>query len=147
MVRRKQLFFNVVLMFQCLAMFLIAIYYYYKNKTHTQLSFINRFGLILSIPSYCLWVLARFQLGQSFSYLPEATTFVKTGLYSIFSHPIYLFSGLSVFGYLLLLGDNTWLGIFVLLLPVQWLRARLEDKALGDAFGREFEAHRLTLLF
>lgn len=147
MIRRKQLLFNIILTLQCFGMVFGAIYYYHKNKTHTSLSFLNIVGIMISVPSFSLWVLARFQLGQSFSYLPEANALVKTGLYSIFSHPIYIFSGLSVFGYLLLLGDRTWLAIFVLLLPVQWLRARLEDKVLAESFGREYEIYRQTVLF
>lgn len=146
--RRKQLMYNIFLSVQCTSMFLGAVYYYYKNSDKNEkMGLINIIGLTISIPSYMLWVLARFQLGLSFTYLPEASKLVKTGLYAIFSHPIYLFSGFAVFGYLLLLGNHTWLAVFVVLLPVQWLRARLEDKVLGDTFGREFELHRESVLF
>lgn len=148
LIRRRHFIFNILLTIQCIGMFFGAVYYYYKNREYETLTWINKVGLIVSLPSYVLWVVARFQLGQSFSYLPEAPgTFVKTGLYAAFSHPIYLFSGLSVFGYLLLIGDHTWLAIFVLLLPLQWLRARLEDKVLGETFGRDFEKHRQRVIF
>ena len=48
-------------------------------------------GVVIGLPSLALLVLARIQLGGSFSVRPKAQALVTHGLYSRIRNPIYLF--------------------------------------------------------
>ncbi|MBM6399757.1 methyltransferase family protein [Phycicoccus sonneratiae] len=93
------------------------------------------------------WFVARRQLGESFTVRPEAHGLVMTGLYSRIRHPIYLF-GTSAF-LLVLLAIKGWsaLALWVVLIPVQVLRAVREERVLRTAFGADYEAYRRVTWF
>jgi len=55
-------------------------------------------GVVIGLPSVVLLVLARIELGGSFSVRPRAQTLVTCGLYSRIRNPIYLFGGLAIAG-------------------------------------------------
>jgi protein-S-isoprenylcysteine O-methyltransferase Ste14 len=104
-------------------------------------------GLGLTAAAMPFWILARLQLGRSFSVTAQARQLVTHGLYSKLRNPIYLFGGLAYVGALvafqvwpLLLG---WLA----LVPIQLLRIRREEKVLAEAFGSEYEAYRARTWF
>lgn len=99
-------------------------------------------GLGLAGAAFPLWVVARIQLGRSFSFGAEARRLVTTGLYSRFSHPIYLFGGIAYFGALLALQYWPLFFIWLALTPLQLVRMRRENAALEAAFGAEFVRHR-----
>jgi protein-S-isoprenylcysteine O-methyltransferase Ste14 len=96
----------------------------------------------LSVVCAVLWLVARLQLGASFSVRPEARRLVDTGLYSRLRHPIYVF-GTAAF-LLVLLALQGWpaLVIWAILIPVQIIRARREERVLAEAFGDDYEAYR-----
>src|SRR5271170_8058348 len=48
-------------------------------------------GAAISIPAFFLWMLARYQIGDSFAVLAEARKLVTHGIYSKIRHPIYVF--------------------------------------------------------
>jgi hypothetical protein len=50
-------------------------------------------GVVIGLPSLALLVLARIELGGSFSVRPKAQTLVTHGLYSRIRNPIYVFGG------------------------------------------------------
>lgn len=95
-----------------------------------------------SVVCAALWLVARLQLGAAFSVRPEARQLVETGLYSRLRHPIYVF-GTAAF-LLVLLALQGWpaLVIWAILIPVQIVRARREERVLAEAFGAEYEAYR-----
>ena len=55
-------------------------------------------GVVIGLPSLALLVLARIELGSSFSVRPKAQSLVTHGLYSRIRNPIYLFGSLVVVG-------------------------------------------------
>lgn len=99
-------------------------------------------GLCLSMACAALWFVARRQLGEAFSVRPEARRLVTRGLYARFRHPIYIFGTLAFLGAVLALkGRQAWV-VWVIVIVVQIVRARREDRVLAQAFGAEYAAYR-----
>lgn len=104
-------------------------------------------SLALSVVCFVLWVVARLQLGASFSVGAQAHELVVTGLYAKVRNPIYVF-GTGAF-LLVLLALNGWqaLVIWAVLVPVQVVRARREEQVLAQAFGAQYVAYRASTWF
>lgn len=90
---------------------------------------------------------ARVQLGNSFSITAEARRLVTTGLYSRIRHPVYVFSSGMVLGLALYLKMPWIAAILFVILPMQFFRARQEEKVLIQAFGEAYLAYRKTTWF
>jgi protein-S-isoprenylcysteine O-methyltransferase Ste14 len=104
-------------------------------------------GLCLLITSEILLVIARFQLGSSFSVRAEARALVTHGLYSRIQNPIYFFGGVSLAGLILFL-DKTWyLLAFLVVIPVQLVRVRRERRVLAAKFGDSYFQYRRQTWF
>lgn len=99
-------------------------------------------GAVIAGISLPLFVLARIQLGSSFSVRPKARRLVTTGLYARFRNPVYLFSALFLAGLSMFVSVWGPLVVAAVLIPVQLLRARLEAQVLGRAFGDEYRRYR-----
>jgi protein-S-isoprenylcysteine O-methyltransferase Ste14 len=104
-------------------------------------------SLVLSLACAALWIVARRQLGASFSVRPEARHLVTTGLYSRLRHPIYVFGTLAFLLALLALQGWEMLAIWAILIPIQFVRASREDRVLELAFGAEYAAWRDSTWF
>jgi protein-S-isoprenylcysteine O-methyltransferase Ste14 len=104
-------------------------------------------GLGMAIAGFALSILARVQLGQSFSIRAKARMLVTKGLYSKFRHPIYLFRGIAFLGLFIAWGKLIPLLCFLLIYPVQILRARKEEKVLEQAFGEEYRRYKAGTWF
>jgi protein-S-isoprenylcysteine O-methyltransferase Ste14 len=104
-------------------------------------------GVCLSVVCAVLWVVARVQLGAAFSVRPEARRLVTTGLYSRLRHPIYVFGTLAVLLALLALQGWGALAVWIIVIPIQVVRARREDKLLEEAFGTEYAVWRDSTWF
>ena len=141
--KRKNAFINkMILYFQTFSVFCSFTLIYYNHFRNQPWSVIRIFGLIIAIVGYILWCMARFEIGESFAYLPQhesSIKLIKTGVYSIFSHPIYIFSSLSLFGYILFIVRPMFLLIFIVLIPVQVYRAKKEKAALKKIHGEEYD--------
>jgi protein-S-isoprenylcysteine O-methyltransferase Ste14 len=99
-------------------------------------------ALGLSVVCAALWLVARLQLGAAFSVRPEARQLVETGLYSRLRHPIYVFGTAAFLFVLLALQGWPALVIWAILIPVQIVWARREERVLAEALGAEYEAYR-----
>jgi len=104
-------------------------------------------GLALSFASALFWFAARWQLGASFSVQAEARQLVTSGLYSKFRHPVYVFSTAAWVGVLVALLGVQGVVIGLIVVVVQILRARREDRVLAQAFGSEYVAYRASTWF
>lgn len=55
-------------------------------------------GVVVAIPAFCLWVLARVQLRTSFAVSAQAKELVTHGLYSKIQNPVYVFGAILIAG-------------------------------------------------
>src|SRR4029079_10386705 len=94
-------------------------------------------GLILTIVGIGLLTIARVQLGNSFSITPQARALVTTGLYSKVRNPVYVSAAVVIAGFVMYVGMPMLLLLFLVLIPMQVLRARAEGRKLEETFGEE----------
>src|SRR5690242_4283851 len=92
-------------------------------------------GVVLAVIGFALMTLARFQLGRSFTITPQARQLVTRGLYARIRNPVYVFGGVMLAGYVLLLRRPQWLLLLVFFIPLQLRRARREAQVLEAKFG------------
>lgn len=111
------------------------------------LSGLQELGLALAIAAFLLWATARLQLGKSFSVSPQAKALVTGGVYSRIRNPIYTFGMLWIVGLILAVGHPAWLLILLVLIPMQFVRARKEARVLEAKFGEEYRAYRARTWF
>jgi len=104
-------------------------------------------GLAIAIPSFLLFIVARVQLGRAFSVQARATALVTTGIYSRIRNPIYVFGGLLIAG-LIVWAQRPWLLlVFVVLIPLQIVRARKEADVLKAQFGDAYVEYKRKTWF
>ena len=99
-------------------------------------------GAILMIPAFILFSVAHVQLGPSFSVSAQARNLVSAGLYSRIRNPIYLFGGLLIVGVVLFLEHPRYLLIFLVLVPLQLVRMRREERVLEEKFGDAYRQYK-----
>jgi protein-S-isoprenylcysteine O-methyltransferase Ste14 len=104
-------------------------------------------GAILMVPSFVLFSVAHLQLGSSFSVSAQARNLVTTGLYSRIRNPIYLFGGLLIAGAALFLEQPAYWLIFLVLIPLQRVRIRKEEKILETKFGEVYREYKRNAWF
>jgi protein-S-isoprenylcysteine O-methyltransferase Ste14 len=115
-----------------------------KDRPWTGLRII---GAVTVGVGFVLVIIARIQLGDSFSVKPEAKTLVTHGLYARFSSPMYLFLDLALAG-LILSVEIYWLyAILAVLATVQIIQARRESKVLQEKFGNDYLNYRAQTWF
>lgn len=100
---------------------------------------ISAFALI--IIGYAGWISARLSLGSFFTVRPQALGLVKTGIYSKFRNPIYIFSMLYFLGLGIHLAVSWWLlaAGFAIVAYVQVFRSAAEAKVLREHYKQEYE--------
>jgi protein-S-isoprenylcysteine O-methyltransferase len=101
-------------------------------------------GLFLAVLGLVFWFGGYFSLGlANFSVLPPPKTFQKRGLYAISAHPVYLGIFLTYFGLSLATGSKLGLSYtFGLILPLNLIRAQLEEKELRKQFGQAYQEYK-----
>jgi protein-S-isoprenylcysteine O-methyltransferase Ste14 len=104
-------------------------------------------GVAITAPSLLLLVIARLQLGRSFSVEAKATALVTTGLYARIRNPIYVFGGLIISGAIVFTGQPLFLLVFAVLIPLQVYRSRKESQVLEEKFGAAYLAYKQKTWF
>jgi protein-S-isoprenylcysteine O-methyltransferase Ste14 len=105
-------------------------------------------GMTIAAIGFVLWMVARQQLGKSFTVSAQAKALVTTGLYSKFRNPIYFFGGVAFIGVFLAWGNPYALfGVIVLYFVMQALRARKESAVLEEAFGDDYRRYKASTWF
>jgi protein-S-isoprenylcysteine O-methyltransferase Ste14 len=132
----------LTLVLALLGLSLLGIHYSSSPWTATRVA-----GVVIGLPSLALLVLARIQLGSSFSVRAKAQSLVTHGLYSRIRNPIYLFGCLVVVGVLLYINRPRALWLLVALIPLQIYRARQEEKVLETKFGAEYQQYKSCTWF
>ena len=134
----KILYWTDVIIFIAFAAFIVS---------HEAWSARFLIGVVVAIAGLALSLLARAQLGRSFTIRAQARRLVTTGLYSKFRHPIYLFRGIAFLGLFIALGELIPLLCFLLIYSLQIPRAKKEEKVLEQAFGEEYRRYRASTWF
>lgn len=104
-------------------------------------------GAAIGAPSLALLILARIQLGGSFSVRAKAQTLVTHGLYSRIRNPIYVFGALTIAGIVLFIGQPILIVILAVTVPLQIYRVKNEEKVLAAKFGDEYRAYKARTWF
>lgn len=99
-------------------------------------------GIMVAAVSLVLLVVARVQLGKSFSVTPQAKGLVTHGLYSRIRNPMYVFLDLALVGVALATGSWYPLAPLVILLPLQIMNSRREARVLEEKFGAAYSEYR-----
>ena len=130
-----------------LAVFIVAVASLLVYAPEVEWSTAKLIGAVIAGIALPLFVLARLQLGSSFSIKAKAGRLVTTGLYSRIRNPIYLFGGLFLVG--LSLFFSVWgpLVVALVIVPLQVVRARREERVLAEAFGEEYERYKSKTWF
>ncbi len=105
------------------------------------------FGLVLAIVGSVVLTIARVQLGNAFSITPQARMLVTRGIYSKIRHPVYVFSALAIAGMVLYVDRPEWLVVFAVLVPLQIVRAKKEEKVLAGKFDGAYAEYKKSTWF
>jgi protein-S-isoprenylcysteine O-methyltransferase Ste14 len=119
---------------------------YWIITTHQAWTPLKIVGVAIVLPSFILFLLARIQLGSNFSIEAKAQNLVTTGIYSRIRNPIYVFGGLIIAGVALYFRP-VFLLLFIVLIPLQIVRARREEKVLAEKFGEEYQRYKAKTWF
>jgi protein-S-isoprenylcysteine O-methyltransferase Ste14 len=95
-----------------------------------------------------VWISGMACLGKALKVLPEANSIVAKGIYRFIRHPIYVGIVFTHFGLFFACGST--FGIvytFVLIIPLNIIRAQLEEKALFSKFGEHYRAYHNSTWF
>ena len=104
-------------------------------------------GLVIMFPALALLTLARFQLGNSFSVTPQARQLVTRGIYSRIRNPVYVFSAIALAGLIFFLDKLYYLPFLLIIILMQFFRARAESRVLEEKFGDRYRQYKATTWF
>src|ERR1035438_6426830 len=120
----------------------LLLYFFVPGLRQQPWTALRTAGAFAAVFGYVLFVVARLQLGGSFSVSPQAKELVTHGLYARIRNPIYVFVVVMWVGLIVAL-DLYWLFIPLLaLLLMQVIRAGREAKVLQERFGQAYLDYR-----
>ncbi len=99
-------------------------------------------GGLLATASLVLLVVARVQLGNPFTVLPEAKALVTHGLYRRMPDPLFAFLDLALVGVVMVVRQPWWLLLWAILVMAHVWASRREAAVLEQAFGDAYRAYR-----
>jgi protein-S-isoprenylcysteine O-methyltransferase Ste14 len=121
---------------------LAAVAYFFWRYPPNPWTWVQTLGVCMMAVGFPLWLTAHIQLGASFAVAAQARFLVTRGLYAKIRSPIYVFGSVAIAGTFLLLRRPYLLLVFVLLIPMQIVRARREARMLEEKFGEEYRIYR-----
>lgn len=104
-------------------------------------------GLVVTVIFCVLLTVARIELGNAFSLTPQARFLVTRGIYARVRHPVYVFSALALTGLFLYIDIPRLLLSLVIIIPMQIIRARREERVLEEKFGEAYREYRKSTWF
>ena len=130
-----------------LVLIIVALCFFLPRYLHEPWTPLRTAGAIVALASLSLIVLARLQLGRSFSVRAKATRLVTTGLYSRLRNPIYTFGCFFFLGLAMFIPAWWLLLALVIVIPMQVVRSRREAAVLEATFGDEYRRYRQQTWF
>jgi protein-S-isoprenylcysteine O-methyltransferase Ste14 len=121
-----------------LAVAIIALSFLGMRAAHLPWTAWRIAGVAIAAPAFLFFVAARIELGRAFSVRAKATTLVTTGVYSRIRNPIYFFGAMLILGIIIWIGRPWLLLIFAVLIPLQVVRSRKEERVLTEKFGAAY---------
>lgn len=126
-----------------LVLIALTIGFYYKPHINLQ----SVLGFIITITAITFWLIARYQLGEAFSITPQSKYIVSGGLYKKIRHPIYLCSIMAGFGLCLIYSEPYLYIPLLILIIIQAIRAKLEERVLIKKFGQQYLQYKNSTWF
>ena len=126
---------------------IIAIAFILYAFAHPPWTPVRLIGLAFAVFGFTMLTIARVQLGNAFSVTPQANMLVTHGIYRRIRHPVYVFSALAIAGLLLYINRPELLVILLVLIPIQVVRARQEQRVLEERFGEEYRVYKRSTWF
>ena len=100
------------------------------------------FCLAIGIAGLVLWIAGMTCLGKALRVLPGADSIIAKGVYRFIRHPIYVGIIFTHFGLFCACGSAFGLiYLFVLVVPLNIIRAQSEEKAMFAKFGDRYRAY------
>lgn len=130
-----------------LAVIILALFLFATHAMNFPWTPLRIAGVAIALPAFILFCVARIQLGGSFSLEAKATELVTTGIYSKIRNPIYFFGALMLLGIIIWSGKPLLLIIYVILIPMQFIRARKESGVLAAKFGDAYLEYKKKTWF
>ena len=121
-----------------LAVIIIGLSFFGMHAPHLPWTAWRIVGIAIAAPAFLLFVAARIELGRAFSVQAKATTLVTTGVYSRIRNPIYFFGAIFILGIIIWMGRPWLLLILAVLIPLQVVRSRKEERVLTEKFGAAY---------
>ena len=95
-----------------------------------------------------LWIVATLHLGKALAVLPGSDILVAKGVYKWLRHPMYMGILFTLLGLMVACGSLFGLiYIFVVVIPLNIVRAHLEEKALLEKFGDRYQTYLQSTWF
>ena len=109
--------------------------------------FIVPAALGIGLAGLALWILGTINMGKSLAVLPGADRLVVRGIYKYIRHPIYIGINFTILGLTVASGSTFGLAfLIIVVIPLNIVRARFEEKALLKKFGKDYETYRAKTL-
>lgn len=104
-------------------------------------------GVTITLTAFTFWLVARVQLGNSFSIAPKANGLVQSGIYSKLRHPVYYFSILAVAGLVIYVWSPLGMLPLIALVLLEIYRIRKEEAVLTQNYGNEYLVYKSKTWF
>src|ERR1035438_6770428 len=104
-------------------------------------------GLGIALIGFAGVIFSRYTLRRSFSIAAKATALLPTGLYSRIRNPIYVSGVIFFIGIIIIVGRPILLALFLIIIPMQIIRARREAAVLEAKFGEAYCEYRKQTWF
>ena len=97
------------------------------------------YSLAIGMLGLTIWIAGMACLGKALRVLPEANSIVAKGIYRFIRHPIYVGIVFTHFGLFFACGSIFGMFYtFFLIIPLNVIRAQLEERALFSKFGEHY---------
>ncbi len=117
------------------------------NRAEPNITF-NLLSVFFCLIGNVMCVVTISFLGRSFSVMPEARRLVQSGPYGIIRHPLYLCEMVATAGVALQYRSLSATGLVLVLIALQWARARSEERVLARTFPdyADYRSHTSFLI-